>query len=265
MENKFETLSYNELIDSHLKYGTTKEDIINNNEYSNILPNVVIAPWWRHSMFDKSNVKVEKINDKLYNISMDDISFSYIELRSIGAPVILDSLLALGVTKAKNILFIGSTGSLSQDINIGDLVIPEYSINGVGATRYLNKDMKDDFFANFYPNQELTTKLLNIVKKYKEVKNHYVPNYSVDNIFAQFAHIDEIISIGAKTIEMETSTVFKCEEILSQKITALFCVSDSTVKNKSLYSGRTEEEQLYRHKVREEIMPKIIYDLFKNE
>ena len=45
--------------------------------------------------------------------------------------------------------------------------------------------------------------------------------------------------------------------------TALFCVSDNTVVNKSLLSGRTIEEREYRHKVRYEVIPKIVIELFK--
>lgn len=39
-------MNYNDLLKAHLKYGTTKEDIITKKEYEKILENVVIAPWW---------------------------------------------------------------------------------------------------------------------------------------------------------------------------------------------------------------------------
>ena len=58
----------------------------------------------------------------------------------IGAPVFMDALLALGVTKCKNIIFVGSVGSLDEDIGIGDIVIPQYSICGDGASRYIASD-----------------------------------------------------------------------------------------------------------------------------
>ena len=62
---------------------------------------------------------------------------------------------------------------------------------------------------------------------------------------------------------METAVLFKCNELLKINVTALFCISDNTLQNKSLYSGRTEEDDDYRHKVRYEIIPNIIIDLFK--
>lgn len=45
---------------------------------------------------------------------------------------------------------------------------------------------------------------------------------------------------------------------------ALFSVSDNTVVNKSLVSGRTSEEMEYRKKVRSELFPQIITELFQN-
>ena len=99
--------------------------------------------------------------------------------------------------------------------------------------------------------------------KQKNIKYHYVPNYSIDTVFAQFYHIDKILELGAKTIEMETSILFKCNELMNKNVTALLCISDNTILNKSLYSGRKEEEENYRHKVRYEIIPEIIVEMFK--
>ena len=128
-------MKYNDLLESHLKFGTTKDDIIKLYGYEKILPNVVIAPWWSHEMFDNLNFEVEQVSNKVYNFYRDDVSFSYIELKSIGAPAIMDDVLSLGVTKCKNLVFLGSSGSLDENIKIGDIVIPEYSICGDGASR----------------------------------------------------------------------------------------------------------------------------------
>ncbi len=258
-------MDYEYLLKSHLKYGTNKEDIIKRKGYENILENVVIAPWWSHDMFKEKAKQIEQVGERVYNIYGDNFEFSFVELRAIGAPVILDQVLALGVTKCKNIIFIGSVGSLDENIKIGDIVIPEYSFCGDGATRYLNKALEDDFGKEFYPSKDYTKKLLNILESTTGINYHYVPNFSIDTIFAQFAHIDYILSKGAKVVEMETAALFKCSEVLNLNVTAIFCVSDNTVINKSLYSGRTEEEREYRHKVRREIIPQIITQMFQEE
>lgn len=255
-------MKYKDLLDSHSKFGTTKEDIIINRGYEKLLKNVVIAPWWDHTMFDNLGFEIEQISDNTYNFYRDDISFSFIQLKRVGAPAIMEYVLTLGVTDCKNLVFLGSAGSLDKDIKIGDIVIPEYSICGDGASRYLNDNLEDEFLKKEYPSKEFTNKLLNILDK-NNIKYHNVPNYSIDTVFAQFYHIDKIIDLGAKTIEMETALVFKSNEVLNINVTALFCISDNTVVKKSLYSGRSKEENDYRHKVRYEVIPNIIIDLFK--
>ena len=255
-------MNYNDLLKAHLKYGTTKEDIITKKEYEKILENVVIAIWLGHEMFDNLGFKVEQVGSNVFNFSNKEVSFSYIELKRIGAPGIMDFVLSLGVTKCKNLIFLGSVGSLDKNIKIGDLVVPKYSICGDGASRYLNKNLEDELFKKEYPTEKLTNELIKTIEN-NNFKYHYVANYSIDTVFAQFYHIDKILELGAKTIEMETANVFKCCEIMNLNVTALFCVSDNTVLSKSLYSGRSEEENEYRHKVRYEIVTKIVIDLFK--
>ena len=255
-------MEYVDLISSHLKYGTTKEDIIKRRGYDKILKNVVIAPWWNHTIFENKDFKIEQINEKIFNFYNDDISFSFVELKSIGASTIMDFVLPLGITKCENIIFIGSVGSLDNNINIGDIVVPEYSICGDGASRYLNDNLEDEFLKKEYPSKELTKELIEIVKAEKLIY-HYVPNFSIDTIFTQFYHIDKILEMGAKTIEMETANLFKCNEVLKINVTALFCVSDNTVKSKSLYSGRNKKEIEYKYEVRNTIIPNIVVKLLK--
>lgn len=256
-------MKYEELVSYHLKYGTTEEDIRVRKGYTEILENVVIAPWWSHDIFNDMGFKIVQTSEKVYNFYSEELSFSYIELKTIGAPAIMDFVLSLGVTKCKNIVFLGSAGSLDKNIKIGDIVIPKYSICGDGASRYLNNNLEDEFLKKEYPSNDYTNKLISILNN-KNISYHYVPNYSIDTIFAQFYHIDKILDLGAKTIEMETAVLFKCNELLKINVTALFCISDNTLLNKSLYSGRTENENNYKHKIRYEIIPEIVINLFKN-
>lgn len=255
-------MTYEDLIESHLKYGTTKSDIAVHRGLEKVLENVIIAPWWGHEMFETFDFTITRINERLYNISNDEISFSFIEVKNIGASAVMDYVLTLGVTKCKNLLFLGSAGSLDKNIKIGEIVIPEYSICGDGASRYLNKNLEDEFLKKEYPSKEITNNLINLLKD-NNIKYHYVPNFSVDNIFAQFFHLDKLLELGSKTIEMETANLFKCGEILNIDVTALFCVSDNIVVNKSVFSGRTKEENEYRHRIRKKVIPKIAIELFK--
>ncbi len=255
-------MEYKDLLDAHLKYGTTKEDIIKRYDLDKILENVIVAPWWGHEIFENMGFEVEQVSEKIYNFKSKDLSFSFAELKGIGAPYVMDFVLGLGVTKCKNLIFVGSAGALDESMKIGDIVVPEYSICGDGASRYLNKNMEDEFLKKEYPTKELTDELIRVVEE-DNIKYHYVPNFSVDTIFAQFLHIDDIIAMGAKSIEMESANLFKCNELLNVNVTAMFCISDNTVIRQSLYSGRREEDKIYRKKVINEVIPDVTVKLLK--
>ena len=256
-------MKYSDLLKAHLKYGTTSEDLIIKYGYQNILENVIIAPWWGHEMFNNLGLKVEQMNEQIFNFSSEEISFSFIELKKIGAPAIMDYVLGLGVTKCKNLVFLGSAGAIDENIKIGDIVLPEYSICLDGASRYLNANLEDEFLKKEYPTETFSKKLFDLLKE-KKIEYKCVPNISIDTIFAQFYHLDRFIELGAKTVEMETANVFKCASVLNINAVAIFCISDNTVLKKSLCSGRTDEENVHRHKVRNETISRIVVDLFKS-
>ena len=254
-------MDYNDLLKAHLKYGTTKEDIIKAMEYESILENVVIAPWWDHSIFLENDFKVVQENNKIYTISKNRVKFSFIEIKGIGAPVNAEYVLPLGLTKCKNIIFIGAAGSLDEKIKIGDIVIPEYSICGEGSSRYLNNNLEDEFGKKEYPSKSFNSEIMKVLDK-KKIKYHYVPNFSTDSIFGEFYHLDKFIKMGCKTIEMETSNLFKCGSLIDANISAIFCISDNIVSNKSLFSGRLEEEKERKKFVKHNVIPNIIYEVF---
>ncbi len=260
-------LTYKELLAAQLKFGTTEEDIRSKEDFNMVLPNVVIAPWWEIEMFMNSDLKITKISERMFSLANDEVEFSFIQVKQIGAPAIIEEVLSLGVTKCENLVFVGSAGALVENIGIGDIVVPKLSICGDGASRYLNSDLKDDFGQKAKPDSRLTAQLFEAAEKIAgpmNVKTHQVDNFSVDTIFGQFPHMDTIIGTGAKVIEMETYSLFKAAKIAGIKATALFCISDNIINKKTLYSGRTEEEAVRRRMVRNNILPNIIIDFFKN-
>ena len=58
-------MKYNEILEAHFKYGTTRENIIKRYGYEEILDNVVLAPWWSHEIFKDKVLKIEKVSDKV--------------------------------------------------------------------------------------------------------------------------------------------------------------------------------------------------------
>ncbi len=256
-------MDYKKLLQWHRAYNHTEEDLIKSEGFEQVLEDVVIAPWWEHDIFENHAKSIEKVGKKLYKISGDNFEFSFIEMKNIGAPAIIEEILTLGVTKCKRLIFIGSAGAISDNINIGDLALPTCSISGVGVTRYLNENLEDDFEASYSPDEELSNQILETIKKEQlPVRCHHVKNYSVDTIFGQFPHIEHFKSIGCETIEMETSTVFKCASLAGIKATAIFCISDNSLQHKSLISGRSLEDKEKKNIAKTEFIPKIIISFF---
>lgn len=258
-------MNYNEILNYHKSYGTTKSDIVKRHGYENVLKNVVIAPVWKHTLFEKYAKSIEQVSSKVFNVYCENFSFSFIETNNIGASWIIEDIYALGVTNCKNLIFIGSAGALSEQIKIGDLSVPKLSYCGVSATRYLNQNLEDDFESKDYPSKYLTNKLLNTLKANSYNTNyHFEENYTVDSLFTQFAHIDHIKNLGAKTIEMETSAVFRVCNLININACALFGISDNTTANKSLYSGRSSQDQINKKTTRHEVIPQVVIDLIRN-
>jgi purine-nucleoside phosphorylase len=264
---------YEHILNANKRFGTNPIDIARSSfrcEPEMIQKDVIIAPQWKPDLFTDYVNGIDQVWDgtlKIWNLSINKNTVTYI-ITGIGAPNVLDVVLALGCTPCENIIFIGSDGGLDEKLKIGDIVIPEYSVCGDGSCRYLT-DKKlsenDCFGEKYYPNKEFYEKVIskteNITKE-NNVNWHIGKNYSVDTVVAQFAHIDEILDMGCNCIEMETAALFKSAEICEIKACAVFSVSDNTVLKKSLLSGRSEEEMQYRRYTRKNILTKIVLESF---
>jgi purine-nucleoside phosphorylase len=262
-------MDYAELVKGITRYGSSTENICNQVlgiSSNRIKSKVIMAPWWEPSVFsDFGEIELiaEVCSLKIWNIATDSYEISYVKT-GIGAPVLTDVVLALGLTNCKKAMFIGSVGSLTEDISIGDIVLPEFSICGDGTSRYLKGSplkANDPFGEKSFPDSRLFEELKTITKNIcheNNVKYHIGQAFSIDSIFAQFAYIDEIKGMGCNVIEMETAAAFRAAKMANISLVAAFSVSDNTVVNKSLISGRTASDKKYRKEVRRTIFPKII-------
>ena len=264
---------YKYLLDGIKKYGTSEQDICKTQfgcDINNISKNVVIAPAWDQTLLSSKWNNIEEVSNgrnKVWNIYTKNNTFTYIK-SEIGAPSIGDDALALGITNCENVIFIGSVGALSLDMGIGDIVIPKWSICGDGASRYLtNLSLKENdcFGKKAYPNRSFNQKIFDQVNKICSLNNinyHIGKIYSIDSIFTQFAHIEDILKFDCNAIEMEPAWFFRQMRICGIKAGAILQVSDNTILKKSLYSGRTKDDQSYRRKVRRDIFPLLIEEVF---
>ena len=265
-------MKYDTIINGLKRFGSSERDLC---VYGIGVPpeqvheNVILAPTWDPSVLPGLG-KAEYLSEsgdsmvKVWNLIADSAEITYIRT-GIGAPMIMDALLSLGVTRCRRVMFIGAVGSLDEQIGIGDIVIPEYSVCGDGASRYIARDdLKNDcWMEKTYPDPELLSSLKTITEnvcRKNNVKWHPARNFSIDTIVAQFAHIDRILQMQCNVIEMETAAAFRAAKMANIQIAAIFSVSDNTMAKKSLVSGRTDQEIAYRQFVRQKLFPQIILE-----
>lgn len=268
-------MKYTDLINSIESFGSKKECICENVlgvKSSEIHETVIIAPSWELSYFiNPNNANLISSNNtlfsscKVWNIEINQKNFTYIKT-GFSAALLMDAILTLGMTKCNKIIFIGSAGGLTTKFDIGDLIIPISSVTGDGASRYIaTTDLFVDVFGEeVYPNKDLLNRTIkcanNLLSKY-EFNLFKEKNFSIDTIFGQYIHIDQILSLGCNVIEMECAAAFRAAKLINIPIVALLCVSDNTIKNKSLLSGRDLESKVYRKLVKNTIIPEIIINL----
>ena len=229
-----------------------------------ITETIVLAPWWHpNKLYNNYDCKIELLSDEfpdVHRITYNGKSFLHIR-SYVGATNVGETVLLLSFTKCKKIIFVGSVGSISNDLNIGDLVVPSTSISGEAFSSYMYETInKESLHKEYHPTRELydvtTNYLNNETINYKDIKV-----YSVDTIAGQFAHIEEILNLGCKAIEMETSSLFSACQVAEKECVALLVVSDNTVQNKSLISGRTDGDMKKYQHTRYNIIPKILFSL----
>lgn len=267
-------MDYNSFLSSMSKFGSTIKDICFNTlgiDIDKINETVIISPgWFPERLFATSGIEeVEQSSPlfqyKIWTIRQDNFVSTYIKT-GFGAPVVMDCLLLLGLTgKCKKIIFVSSVGGLSDEFNIGDIVLPEYSVCGDGASRYLSDDFQiNSFGEKQYPHIKLFNKFIESTQEICEKHNvqwHLGKTFCIDTIVAQHNHLGKIMDMGYNSIDMESAVAFKVADMLNIPVVAILNVSDNSVKeNKSLMSQRSQEERKYRRFVAREIIPQIIME-----
>ena len=267
-------MNYQDLINSIQRYGATKWDICLHwlgVEPEKIQKFTVVAPWWEPDTLPalgKAAFLSNSMSDavKVWNITNPgSADLTYIKT-GIGAPSMMDVVLALGVTDCEKVLFLGSAGALDEKLAIGDLVIPECSICGDGASRYLCDTLDTDVFGtSVQPDAQLYNIVCRaageICEKYA-ISCHTGRAFSIDTIFAQYVHLDTVLKSGCNVVEMESAAALRAAQLAGLQMAAIFIISDNTLVHKSLVCGRTEEDRIRRKFVRREVLPQILKKTF---
>lgn len=256
------------------QYGHSSETVIQNTlgiPLSLIRKRVILSPGWiPERMYSAEDVRelcaaTPLFGYHIWEVGCKGVSVTYIKT-GFGAPVNMDAVLLLGLTACNTILFISSVGSLLPEMEIGDLILPEYAISGDGAVRYLSEDVTSDSFGSVsQPDTSLFVQLREATEtecNKTGVRLHQGLLFCSDTIIAERAVFDFARAKGADAMDMESAAVFRAAEMVGIKAAALLQVSDVPFTEKTLFHGSGDEaERSYRRFVQREVMSRIIVEV----
>lgn len=212
---------------------------------------LVIAPSYSpHKVIMDSNFKITEMGSQSYctgyEVEKDNLKLAWIKTAAGGCNM-LDYLLICGELQFKKLIFIGATGALKPEFNIGDICTPSYSVAGTLANTYLKDSIKDYIpFEKIYPNSDYVDSVIRLAAD----NNYTIKKASVfctDSIVMEYTHLEEIKTFGTDLIEMETSTFYAIAELMEIPAIALLVVSDNSATGVPLV-GRSEKiQKIYEH------------------
>lgn len=225
----------------------------------------IIAPCWMPDTVGFTDITlVAKGTCTIWDCRMGDIFVSYI-LSGVGACNCADLTMSLKTTKCERILFLGSAGALDESMRIGDFVIPQTVICGEGATRYMQSEIEKDTFGRCLDvDQEVYGSLFelcaNQVAEYG-VRCRTGIGMSVESIYSQFEHINEIKRMGCNCIDMEASAFLFAAQKIRIKAGICFCLSDNVVSGEPLMKV-DPQKTAFRKQIRGKVLPYVIEAFF---
>jgi purine-nucleoside phosphorylase len=260
---------YQYLLDAHAGFGTEKADVCRllfKVEPGEINEEVIIAPFWAPHIFEGLVEEIRFLSEanfrRLWTLSAEGRKITYL-LSGVGSPVILDAVFALSCTPCKRIIFIGAVGALDKAMELGDIIIPEYSISGDGASRYVTSNRVGDndcYGQRCYPDPEFFGLIRSVTESIARdygVSWHIGRTFSVDTIFAEFGHLEEFLQLGCDSIEMESAALFKAAQVSGIRAGAVFTVSDNVYRKKQVYARTREDIERINH-VRDWVLSRIV-------
>jgi nucleoside phosphorylase len=234
-----------------------------------VRPRVIITPYWGDDLLADLPVSIEVVAaGRVFDVDAGDFQATFVR-SGIGAPLTGDTVLALGCTPCRILLFTGSMGGLDPSLEIGDLVLERSAVSGDGWSRNLDaaEVPRDRFLEPAYPDAALTETLREVASRRcadAEIPLHEGAVYSSDTIVAQFPRVEyaarELDCIG---VEMETAAVFNASRLVGVAAAALLQISDVIPAKKSLFSGRTPADAERRWRIRRSLLADILAETLR--
>ena len=222
---------------------------------------VIISPTWKPIFIFDEEYEIENLkkgSTATYRLKHKDKKILFIKIGK-GAPCMYDNLLLLRNIESPYI-FLGSAGSLSSEVNIGDIFIPDYAISGDGASLYFSEEIiGENIFKNVLFDSFMKNRIENIANQIGIVtKSGGV--YSTDTLIGEYYHLKKIMKMNVSTIEQETAAFGKCMQIMQKKGLPILVISDSLITGQNYYEPRQNKVEYI--KTREKKLQKIISRLY---
>lgn len=227
---------------------------------------VILAPCWTPESVGIEDCKlISNSGCRIWECVLEKEKITYI-VCGVGASFCADVVMALQGTECKQILFLGSAGSLKSKIDIGDIGIPNGIVCGEGASRYLQDELTKDLFGKqICASNDLQKQLFHIASEFVEqigVNCFEGVGISVESIYSQYRHLAQFEELGCSYIDMESSAFLHAANKIGVTCAVAYCISDNIKNNEPLYEV-SEARTNYRKQIRRKIMPHIIRAFLK--
>lgn len=254
------TAAFGDMVRSALSHGASVEALVEGAlgvASEQVSRNVILAPTWSPEavgLAQQSEVLATSSNAvRCWRVGGGGSGITFIRT-GIGAPMALDACLALGLTGAETVLFMGSVGGLDQELNIGDYVVPGGAYSAVGASRFLSSGLlkeNDPFGLRESFSKSLCDRAVRALQRAAPgARVLGGPVLSVDTVWAQFGHIDELRATGCIGVDMELAAVAGAARVARLDLAAMLVVSDNLMQSKTLVGGRGPMDDMARSAAR---------------
>lgn len=183
---------------------------------------------------------IEKYNPEVYEYHKDfsiyvfnygkkKIAFLYPTMGSY-ASMILEEMIALG---GKNFICIGGAGTLTPDIERGQIILPTKAIRDEGVSYHYETP---SFFS--YPNESMVNKIRDVISS-KGLSVREGATWTVSSFYGETeSKLDSFVQEGAICTEMEAASFFSVSRTRGVELASLFIAGDS-ISNKKWESLKT--------------------------
>ncbi len=179
----------------------------------------------------------------VHNGTINGVPVSTIRCQ-MGAPyaaVVMECLKRAGV---KKVVRCDYAGSISERINMGDLIVPEHAMGGEGTTPQYNPPSESGTPALFAGSPEIINALWTAAQNTR-YPSHKAKIISIDALFRETP--DKVLAwqaAGADTVDMETAVIYCLGNLFHIQTGAVLAISDKP---------NTEYDMFHANKVHESI------------